>query len=85
MALRDGGDTSCLASPCKDSVFSVDRDVEPCLQPWLAALSSCHKPVNYHCKGVDISMAAALSEIGYLANPVSTHIQSAEMHNQAVK
>jgi phenylalanine ammonia-lyase len=52
------------------------------LPPSLAATDPSH---NYHAKGIDIGTAAYVSELGYLANPVSTHIQSAEMHNQAVK
>lgn len=39
---------------------------------------------NYFAKGIDIHAAAYVGELGYLANPVSTHVQSAEMHNQAV-
>jgi phenylalanine ammonia-lyase len=41
--------------------------------------------LNYHSKGLDIATAAYVSQLGHLANPVSTHIQSSEMHNQAVK
>ncbi|GAA5861329.1 hypothetical protein JCM1840_005336 [Sporobolomyces johnsonii] len=39
---------------------------------------------NYHAKGCDIAAAAYTSELGYLANPVSTHVQPAEMANQAI-
>ncbi|KAL1941427.1 hypothetical protein VTO73DRAFT_7244 [Trametes versicolor] len=47
-------------------------------------LASTDPSLNYHVKGIDIHAAAYVGELGYLANPVSTHIQSAEMHNQAV-
>lgn len=60
----------------------MNPDTNKGLPPSLAATDPS---LNFHCKGVEISLAAYVSELGFLANPVSTHIQSAEMHNQAVK
>ncbi|KAK7473077.1 Protein pal1 [Stygiomarasmius scandens] len=59
----------------------MDPSMNRGLPPSLAATDPS---LNYHAKGIDIATAAYVGELGYLANPVSTHIQSAEMHNQAV-
>jgi phenylalanine ammonia-lyase len=40
--------------------------------------------LSFTCKGIDISLAGYYSELAFLSNPVSTHVQSAEMHNQAI-
>lgn len=48
------------------------------------SLAADDPSVSFCCKGLDISMAAYQSELSYLSNSMSNHVQSAEMHNQAV-
>ncbi|KAH8705434.1 putative phenylalanine ammonia-lyase [Talaromyces proteolyticus] len=47
-------------------------------------LSSDDPSLSFTAKGFDVNMAAYMSELAYLAHPVSSHVQSAEMHNQSV-
>ncbi|EMD35483.1 hypothetical protein CERSUDRAFT_116229 [Gelatoporia subvermispora B] len=47
-------------------------------------LAATDPSLNYLAKGIDVHTAAYVAELGHLASPVSTHVQSAEMHNQAI-
>ncbi|KAL6302871.1 phenylalanine ammonia-lyase [Sparassis latifolia] len=67
-----------LFSQCTELMNpSMNRGLPP-------SLAATDPSLNYHAKGIDIHVAAYVGELGYLASPVSTHVQSAEMHNQAV-
>lgn len=49
------------------------------------SVASTDPSLNYHAKGLDVNIAAYVAELGFLANPVTTHAQSAEMHNEPIK
>ncbi|KAK3321681.1 L-Aspartase-like protein [Apodospora peruviana] len=47
-------------------------------------LSADEPSESFTMKGFDVNMAAYMAELAYLAHPVSTHVQVAEMTNQSV-
>jgi phenylalanine ammonia-lyase len=47
-------------------------------------LSSDDPSLSFTAKGFDVNMSAYMSELAYIAHPVSSHVQSAELHNQSV-
>ncbi|KAK4210688.1 phenylalanine aminomutase L-beta-phenylalanine forming [Rhypophila decipiens] len=59
--------------------------INPSLNNGLPANLAADDPsTSFTMKGVDISMAAYMSELCFLASPVGPHVQVAEMHNQSV-
>jgi phenylalanine ammonia-lyase len=59
--------------------------INPALNHGLPGNLAADDPsLSFTMKGIDTNMAAYMSELAYIANPVSSHVQSAEQHNQAV-
>ncbi|KAK6503254.1 hypothetical protein TWF481_008283 [Arthrobotrys musiformis] len=59
----------------------INPDLSKGLPPNLVA---DEPSLSFTMKGVDINMAAYLSELGWLTHSVTPHVQSAEMHNQPI-
>jgi phenylalanine ammonia-lyase len=47
-------------------------------------LSADDPSLSFTFKGLDVNMAAYMSELAYIAHPISSHVQVAEMNNQSV-
>jgi phenylalanine ammonia-lyase len=60
----------------------LSADLNKGLAPGLAATNPS---VNFAAKGLDVALASYVAELGFLANPVSTHAQFAENFNEAIK
>lgn len=75
----------CLERLGKMLFSQATEIVNPVMNNGLPANLAADDPsTSFTCKGVDINMASYQSELGFLANPVGNHVQSAEMHNQAI-
>lgn len=67
-------------------LFSLSSElINPALNRGLPPNLAADDPsLSFTMKGIDISMAAYMSELAFLANPVTSHVQSAESHNQQI-
>ncbi|WAO85745.1 Hypothetical protein NCS54_00299300 [Fusarium falciforme] len=62
----------------------VSEIISPSTNNGLEANLNASDKENFTMKGIDVNMAAYMSELAALAHPVSSHIMSAEMHNQGI-
>ncbi|KFA61072.1 hypothetical protein S40285_06337 [Stachybotrys chlorohalonatus IBT 40285] len=62
----------------------VTEIINPATNNGLEANLNASDRENFTMKGIDVNMAAYMSELAALAHPVSSHVMSAEMHNQGI-
>ncbi|KAH7151818.1 L-Aspartase-like protein [Dactylonectria estremocensis] len=62
----------------------VSEMISPSTNNGLEANLNVSDKENFTMKGIDVNMAAYMSELAALAHPVSSHVMSAEMHNQGI-
>ncbi|CAG9989677.1 unnamed protein product [Clonostachys byssicola] len=62
----------------------VTEMIHPSTNNFLEANLNASDKENFTMKGIDVNMAAYMSELAALAHPVSAHVMSAEMHNQGI-
>lgn len=71
----------CLERSGKMLFSQATEIINPMLNGGLPANLCADDPsLSFTCKGIDINMASYQSELGFLANLVGSHVQSAEMH-----
>ena len=59
--------------------------INPAMNNGLPANLAADDPsLSFTMKGIDVNMASYMSELAFIASPVSSHVQSAEQHNQAI-
>ncbi|KAF4972451.1 hypothetical protein FSARC_1018 [Fusarium sarcochroum] len=62
----------------------VSEMINPSTNNGLEANLNASDKENFTMKGIDVNMSAYMSELAALAHPVSSHVMSAEMHNQGI-
>lgn len=62
----------------------VTEMINPSSNNGLEANLNASPDENFTMKGIDVNMSAYMSELAALAHPVSSHVMSAEMHNQGI-
>ncbi|KAM5348701.1 hypothetical protein ACJ41O_008525 [Fusarium nematophilum] len=62
----------------------VSEIINPSTNNGLEANLNASDRENFTMKGIDVNMSAYMSELAALAHPVSSHVMSAEMHNQGI-